>query len=47
MDLDRPDLLYDAGDIIMVQPKNDQEILEEFIQKLGYQKEQVFKIQVD
>ena len=47
LDLDREDLTYEAGDIIMIQPKNDQQLVEEFIGKLGYDKEQVLRISVN
>jgi len=36
LDLSREDLTFEPGDIVMVQPKNDQELVEAFIQRLGY-----------
>ena len=47
LDLDREDLVYDPGDILMVLPKNDESIIKEFIQRLGFKDSQTLKISLD
>ena len=47
LDLSREDLTFEPGDIVMVQPKNDQELVEAFIQRLGYWNNQMLKITIN
>lgn len=47
LDLQGSNLKYSPGDIIMIQPKNDETEIREFIRRLGYKPEQVLKIDVD
>ena len=47
LELLRPDLRYDPGDIIMIQPKNDENLIKDFIARLGLTPNQVLKITID
>lgn len=47
MTVDRDDLKYAPGDVIMIQPKNNHEEITKFIERLGYKNEHLLSIKLD